>query len=117
MSDPHKIKSFYRRPTRFKSAFFSKLADRPNLFIIYKTVALIMVWAGIWGLIETYIFPEDPMLRYVSVLIFGLFLLYIDDGSLDELTDFNPSRYKDIEKHHIENENKKKANTVYSEYK
>jgi len=97
MSDPHRVHSFYRKPKRFKSLFFSKLAEKPNIFIIYKTVALVMVWAGIWGLIEEYIFPNSPALRYVSVLIGGLFLLYIDDGSLDELTDFNPNRYK-IEK-------------------
>lgn len=97
MSDPHKVHSFYKRPKRFKSLFFSKLADKPNIFIIYKTIALVMVWAGIWGLIEEYIFPNSPALRYISVLIGGLFLLYIDDGSLDELTDFNPNRYK-IEK-------------------
>jgi len=116
MSDPHRIKAFYKRPKTFKSAFFSKLADRPNLFIIYKTVALIMVWAGIWGLIETYIFPDDPLLRYTTVLFFGLFLLYIDDGSLDELTDFNPNRYKDIERKHSDHD-KQKEETVYNEYK
>jgi hypothetical protein len=94
MSIPQKIQSFYKKPKNYKSVFFSKLADKPNIFIIYKTIALVMVWAGIWGLLEEYVFPDSPTLRYISVLTAGLFLLYIDDGSLDELTDFNPNRYK-----------------------
>ncbi len=98
MGGPRKIKNFYKRPNQYRSIFFSKLSEKPNLFIIYKTVALIMVWVGVWGLIDEFLFPNNPALRYVLVLIGGLFLLYIDDGSLDELTDFNPSKYKYNEK-------------------
>lgn len=94
MTNPRRVHNFYKKPRYFRSVFFAKMAEKPNIFIIYKTIALIMVWAGIWGLIEEYVFPSSPTLRYVSVLLGGLFLLYIDDGSLDELTDFNPNRYK-----------------------
>lgn len=53
-----------------------------------------MVWVGIWGMLEEYIFPESPFLRYMSVLLCGLILLYIDDKSLDELATMTPPKHK-----------------------
>ena len=101
-------------PNEMKSSprarFFVWLAQYPNLMIIYKAVAMIMVWCGIWGLLETFVFPDNPALRYISVLVLGLFFLYVDDGSIDELANDLPPKYHeqhwDIHKHHYkEDEN------------
>jgi len=83
-----------------RARFFHYLAvEQPNLLIIYKAISMIMVWCGIWGLLETFVFPDNPALRYVSVLILGLFFLYLDDGSIDELTEAGPTHYTE---HHPE---------------
>lgn len=67
--------------------FFGWLERKSNLNIIYKTVAIIFVWCGLWGFMEELIFPNHPLLRYGTSLAIGLFLLYIDDFSLSELSD------------------------------
>jgi Fuseless len=83
-----------------RAKFFHYLAvKKPNLLIIYKAVSMIMVWCGIWGLLETFVFPDNPALRYVLVLVLGLFFLYLDDGSIDELTEAGPTHYTE---HHPE---------------
>lgn len=70
------------------------MAQYPNVLIMYKAVAMIMVWSGIWGLFDEFLFPENPALRYAILLCSGLFFLYIDDGSIDELADLNPAQSK-----------------------
>lgn len=93
-----------------RAKFFNRLSQYPNLMIIYKAIAMIMVWCGIWGLLETYVFPDDPGLRYVSVFVVGIFLLYIDDGSIDELANDIPPKYNetawDVHPHIYQKDNK-----------
>lgn len=67
--------------------FFKRLARYPNLFIIYRTVAIILVWSGIWGLSDELIFPDNPLVRSIIVFLAGLTMLYVDDYSLSELID------------------------------
>ena len=74
----------------FRKNTFGLLSRHPNVFIIYKAIAIVLVWSGIWGLSDELIFPDHPLLRYCIILTVGLFLLWIDDFSLDELTDITP---------------------------
>lgn len=76
-----------QRTESFRRRFFKRLRKFPNIFIIYRTVAVVLVWSGIWGLSDELIFPNDPIFRYSIVLLTGIFLLYIDDYSLSELSD------------------------------
>lgn len=76
---------------------FYHLNKFPNLMILYKAVAMIMVWCGIWGFLENYIFPDNAFLRYSSVFILGLLLLWLDDKSIDELTSTPPTHTSHIE--------------------
>lgn len=76
---------------------FSWLEGHPNVFIIYKAVAIVLVWSGIWGLSDELIFPDNPLYRYIVILCIGMFMLYIDDFSLDELTEVKPM-HKDAHK-------------------
>ncbi len=56
---------------------------------LFKTlvagIAIVFVWRGIWGLLDIFLFPQNPVLSYVFSALFGLTILYIDDFSLDEL--------------------------------
>lgn len=93
MDSPNKIHMSSEPRRKFRSRLFAKLAKYPNLLIIYKAVSMIMVWVGVWGLIDLYVFPKHPTIRYVLVVSLGIFFLYIDDGSIDELANVNQSRY------------------------
>lgn len=83
-----------------RTKFFDFLARFPNIFMIYKAVAVVVVWCGIWGLAEQVVdaaekfFPVSYIrpLGYFGVLLFGLFLLWADDKSLSELTDIRQVR-------------------------
>jgi len=78
------------KKTSIRARFFHRLSKFPNILIIYKAIAMIMVWSGIWGLMDIFIFPDTPTLRYSLIFIIGIFLLYIDDGSVDELVGPTP---------------------------
>ncbi|MDA3842898.1 MAG: hypothetical protein PF588_00835 [Candidatus Kapabacteria bacterium] len=87
----------------FRKKTFGLLSRHPTVFIIYKAIAIVLVWSGIWGLSDELIFPDHPLLRYCLILTVGLFLLWIDDFSLDELTDITPlSHDKDSKENHDE---------------
>lgn len=107
MSDPRQIHNYNENPKGFKNKFFMHLAKYPNVLIMYKAVAMIMVWSGVWGLFDELLFPDQPIVRYTIILIAGLFFLYIDDGSIDELADLNPIQHKQAAEH---KESKKEAN-------
>lgn len=94
MSDPRQIHNYDQNSQGFKNRFFLKLAKYPNVLIMYKAVAMIMVWSGVWGLFDELLFPEQPFIRYCILLVAGLFFLYIDDGSIDELADLNPIQHR-----------------------
>lgn len=76
---------------------FYHLNKFPNFMILYKAVAMIMVWCGIWGFLENYVFPDNTFLRYSSVFVLGLLLLWLDDKSIDELTSTPPTHTSHIE--------------------
>ena len=80
-----------------REKIFFNLNKFPNIMILYKAVAMIMVWCGIWGFLENYIFPDDPFLRYSCVFFLGLLLLWLDDKSIDELTSSPPTHTAHIE--------------------
>jgi hypothetical protein len=61
------------------------LARRKNLRIIIDVVAIIIIWRGIWGILDLFIFPNNPLLSYLTSTIFGFALLLLDGNGLDDL--------------------------------
>ena len=57
----------------------------PHLHILAVAVLVIMVWRGVWGLLDAYLFPNNLFLSYVTSLAIGLAVLYFNDFSLSEL--------------------------------
>jgi hypothetical protein len=39
--------------------------------------AIILLWRGIWGLFDMYLFPRDPQISYIFSIILGVILLYL----------------------------------------
>lgn len=49
--------------------------------------ALIMMWRGIWGLMDKYLLPHDLPLSYGISLLVGLLILLLDDIRLKRFKD------------------------------
>ena len=64
-----------------------RLNLRSTLTVVTTVLAMILFWRGAWGLMDLYIFPENEALSYLVTLVLGLFLLYMDDYSLSELSE------------------------------
>ena len=64
------------------------LKPRKNLRIFIDVVGVIIIWRGIWGIFDIFVFPNNPILSYLSSIIFGFVLLLIDGNGLDDLKQF-----------------------------
>jgi len=65
---------------------FKKLeTTHQKLFALIIGVAVIMFWRGIWGLLDVYLFPNDPALRFLISAIIGLTVLAACDVVIKEL--------------------------------
>lgn len=67
-----------------------KLIDRRkgknNFNMFFTFVALIVIWRGVWILLDKYFIPDLYFLNAVIPVIIGIIFLLIDDKSLIELT-------------------------------
>ncbi len=55
------------------------------LTILATATAVVLFWRGIWGLLDHYLFPENPLLSYLISVLLGLFILWVDDYEFQEL--------------------------------
>ncbi len=58
---------------------------KENLKVIVMTIAIVLIWRGVWGFCDEYLFPNHKDISYGISIAFGLFLLWLDDFSIDEL--------------------------------
>lgn len=58
---------------------------KSNLNLLILSIGVISVWRGIWGILETYLFPENQLLSFSVSILFGLLILYFKDHKLNEL--------------------------------
>lgn len=56
-----------------------------NFKLFFAAMAVVMVWRGVWGLLDLYLFPEMSVLSYSFSIMLGVLFLLLDDGVLDEL--------------------------------
>ena len=77
------------------SSFFKNLQEKsplrglktlhPSINAIVVVLAIVMLWRGIWGLLDLYVFPGNPLLSDLTCLGLGALILYLDDFSLNDL--------------------------------
>ena len=60
-------------------------ARYPITNCIIVILAIIMLWRGVWGLLDQYLFPESPVISYLVSFALGVLVLYLDDFTLDNL--------------------------------
>jgi len=45
-------------------------------------VGLISIWRGIWGLMDLYLLPDNPLVSYLLSFILGVGILYLTHKKL-----------------------------------
>ncbi len=63
----------------------AKLKQYPSINAIVILIAMIMLWRGVWGLLDIYLFPGVPTFSYLFSISLGILILYLDDFNLSDL--------------------------------
>ncbi len=81
------VKKLLRKFKNFKKN------HRSNVNILIECVAIIMIWRGVWDLLEMYVLPENQLVSNITCIIIGIIVLLWDDWRLWELEE-EPHRNK-----------------------
>jgi uncharacterized membrane-anchored protein len=60
-----------------------------NLRYIIIVFGVVLVWRGIWGLTDHYLFPHNPLLSSITSIIFGVVLLFLIDFKKKDISELN----------------------------
>ena len=75
------MKKMFRRLKKFRKDHYS------NLNTLIVCISVVMIWRWIWDLLETYLFPNNPLISNLICIILWIIILLIDDWKLEELSD------------------------------
>lgn len=59
--------------------------EHPTANAIVVIFAIIMIWRGVWELLNLYLFPGSPTFSNLLSLALGALILHFDDFSLKDL--------------------------------
>jgi hypothetical protein len=59
--------------------------EHPTVNAILVIVAIIMLWRGVWELLNIYLFPGSPTFSNLLTIALGALILHLDDFSLKDL--------------------------------
>jgi hypothetical protein len=68
-----------------RSRPFSRLGF--NIRTLVEVLAIVLIWRGIWVLLDTYFLPIHPAVSAILGIVVGIMILLIDDLVLLELRD------------------------------
>ena len=54
-----------------------------NIFLV--CICIVMIWRGLWNLLDMYFFPNKPFFSNLICVVLWVFMLLIDDWKLWEL--------------------------------
>ncbi len=60
-----------------------------NFHIFIDVIAVVLVWRGVWVLVDMYLFPDKLLLSSVLGIVIGILILMKDDNLLKELGSHN----------------------------
>jgi hypothetical protein len=66
--------------------FKKYLSTRRTLRIVIDFFGIIILWRGVWGLLDVVVFPGNELLSSIVSVAIGLFLVAIDGDGLNDLT-------------------------------
>jgi hypothetical protein len=50
-----------------------------NLHIMLTVVGIVAVWRGVWHLLDSYLFPSNPLISSLVSLSLGIVILLLSD--------------------------------------
>ena len=59
--------------------------QHPTANAVIVICAIIMLWRGVWELLNIYLFPGSPTFSNLFSIALGALVLYLDDFSLKDL--------------------------------
>lgn len=84
----HKIRHHFKKSWKIAYQKIKRLRKkRSNLNIFLTTMAVVMIWRGVWELLDLYLLPNNHVLSLVVWMIIWIFLLFVDDEKLWELSE------------------------------
>lgn len=58
---------------------------KKNIRILFAVTGVVMIWRGMWQLMDMYLFPGQPLLSSITSVVIGITILLLDDFLLNEL--------------------------------
>jgi len=58
-----------------------------NIEFFLIVVGIVLVWRGVWGLSDIYIFPEIPTLSFILSIVIGLVILVIHNKRKKDISE------------------------------
>jgi uncharacterized membrane protein len=72
--------------TQDKNLFINKLKElHPTINAIIVVFGIIMVWRGVWALLDLHLFPNHPTFSALLSIVLGALVLHLDNFSLKDL--------------------------------
>ena len=71
-----------------KNKYFRGLSLKFSPYFLERlinAIAIVMIWRGVWDLLDTYLLPGHPLLSDILSILIGLAVLYLPDGNIKEL--------------------------------
>lgn len=82
-----KKKKMYREITRY-------IDPIRDLKILLLTIAIIMIWKGIWDILDTY-FPTDSIFASIVSILLWVLILFLNDNDLSQLAEVEKKHHED----------------------
>ncbi|MDD4135637.1 MAG: hypothetical protein PHN66_01035 [Candidatus Shapirobacteria bacterium] len=65
--------------------FREYLSKKKFISLLIEVIGVVLIWRGVWGILDIYLFPNYPIASYLSSILIGFLFVWIDDRKLDEL--------------------------------
>ena len=59
----------------FKKIYHMRSQRDQTVYAILVLIAIVAIWRGFWGLMDTYLMPTHPEISYVLSLLIGLAII------------------------------------------
>lgn len=63
--------------------FIMKKKENLSLFVL--AVGVVLVWRGVWGVADLFLFPNNQALSFLVSIVVGIGILYFNDRKLSKL--------------------------------
>ena len=59
----------------------------PFVYHLITGAGIVVFWRGVWGLLDLYLFPGNPLMSFITSIMIGLIILFLNDFSISELSE------------------------------